>query len=218
MNSNELITEHLHLAKVIARKRMGRAPSLEQYEDAVGAGTIALCQAAQAFDPNRGVKFVTFAWVAIERAVLKHRMAQKRIFEHETRALDAPVYEEDGDSYSLLDLTNIERNELQADAEELLIQAEERARGQARLARLSPESRVRVEALLADEGQAQLGWKQISREAGVRVGSRDVPVKGPPMTRAERQKRYEQRNNRAVNDRKNAARRAKNAAARAVAA
>ncbi len=56
-----LITEHLPLVGHIARETAARLPRHLGTEDLVGAGSLALVQAAHSYDPELGVPFARFA-------------------------------------------------------------------------------------------------------------------------------------------------------------
>lgn len=55
---NPLVTENMGLVHLCARRFAGRGID---YEDMVGAGSLGLVKAAQNFDPERGLRFSTYA-------------------------------------------------------------------------------------------------------------------------------------------------------------
>ncbi len=64
---DDLIRDHLYIAKYIARKyKNNNIP----YEDLVQEGYIGLIQAVKHFDPDRGVKFSTYATFWVKQAIL----------------------------------------------------------------------------------------------------------------------------------------------------
>lgn len=67
----KLVTDHLHLVRVIFRAMIRKRPTLARLgEDAIGAGLAALCEAALHFDQSRGILFRTYADRAIRHAIL----------------------------------------------------------------------------------------------------------------------------------------------------
>jgi RNA polymerase sigma factor for flagellar operon FliA len=65
---HELVTAHLPLVQSLARKLAAQLPWVER-DDLVSAGREGLIQAAQRFDPSRGVAFSTFAYYRIRGAM-----------------------------------------------------------------------------------------------------------------------------------------------------
>ena len=59
------------------------------YEEALQAGRIGLWRAIQGYDPTRGTRFSTYAWVAIYRQV--HRRAQELSRETDVEVQELPV-------------------------------------------------------------------------------------------------------------------------------
>jgi len=73
MSDNEresLIVESLPLIKHIAHKVAMRLPSTVEMRDLVNAGVLGLLDAIDKFEPERGVKFKTYAEVRIRGAIL----------------------------------------------------------------------------------------------------------------------------------------------------
>lgn len=65
-----LITEHLPLVGHIARETAARLPRHLGTEDLVGAGSLALVQAAHSYDPELGVPFARFANTRVRGAMI----------------------------------------------------------------------------------------------------------------------------------------------------
>ena len=68
--AEDLITSNMPLVGHIVRETMGRVPSHVNRDDLTSAGLTALVQAAQAFDPERGVPFERYAATRIRGAIL----------------------------------------------------------------------------------------------------------------------------------------------------
>jgi RNA polymerase sigma factor for flagellar operon FliA len=66
----ELVTGHLALVGHIARETAARLPRHLDTDDLLGAGALALVQAAHAFDPTLGVPFARFASTRIRGAMI----------------------------------------------------------------------------------------------------------------------------------------------------
>lgn len=64
--------EHLGLVGHLAREAAARLPRHLDADDLVGAGSLALVQAARAFDPALGVPFARFASTRIRGAMIDH--------------------------------------------------------------------------------------------------------------------------------------------------
>jgi RNA polymerase sigma factor FliA len=67
-----LVREHLGLVGHLAREAASRLPRHLDADDLVGAGSLALVQAARAFDPALGVPFARFASARIRGAMIDH--------------------------------------------------------------------------------------------------------------------------------------------------
>jgi len=65
-----LILEHMPQIKYIAQRISTKLPSHVELSDLVGTGVIGLLDAIEKFDPNRGVKFKTYAELRIKGAIL----------------------------------------------------------------------------------------------------------------------------------------------------
>ncbi len=70
MSNDELVTQNLALVGHIVRETMGRVPSHVSRDDLTSAGMLALVQAAQSYQEERGVPFARYAATRIRGAVL----------------------------------------------------------------------------------------------------------------------------------------------------
>ena len=69
-SSNETIQKYMPLVKSIARRISIKLPKHYDIEDLISDGVVGLLSATERFDPNRGVKFETFATYYIKGAIL----------------------------------------------------------------------------------------------------------------------------------------------------
>jgi RNA polymerase sigma factor for flagellar operon FliA len=67
---DELIEEHLHFPRVIARQLAATSTRAAFLDDLIAAGNVGLVEAAERFDPACGVRFSTFAWPRIKGAMI----------------------------------------------------------------------------------------------------------------------------------------------------
>jgi len=67
---DELVTDHLGLVGHLAREAAARLPRHLDSDDLIGAGALALVQAAHSFDPTMGVPFARFASTRIRGAMI----------------------------------------------------------------------------------------------------------------------------------------------------
>jgi RNA polymerase sigma factor for flagellar operon FliA len=67
---NELIESHLNVVRHILGKLVAQLPPGVDVENLESAGTLGLVEAANKFDPERGVKFETYAYTRIRGAIL----------------------------------------------------------------------------------------------------------------------------------------------------
>ena len=67
---NELIESHLRLVRHILGKLVAQLPPSVDVENLESAGTLGLVEAANKFDPERGIKFETYAYTRIRGAIL----------------------------------------------------------------------------------------------------------------------------------------------------
>lgn len=70
IDRDRLILEHVPLLKHIAGRMALDLPARVEREDLVGYGMIGLIQAADAWEPARGLKFSTFAYPKVRGAIL----------------------------------------------------------------------------------------------------------------------------------------------------
>src|SRR5438046_106416 len=67
---DKLIVEHLSLIKHIAHRVATRLPASVEIGDLVNAGVLGLLDAVEKFEPERGVKFKTYAELRVRGAIL----------------------------------------------------------------------------------------------------------------------------------------------------
>src|SRR5262245_54150875 len=67
-----LVAEHVSLVKYIASRVSAKLPPSIDADDLVGAGMLGLIDAAEKFDPSRGIRFRTYAERRIRGAILDH--------------------------------------------------------------------------------------------------------------------------------------------------
>ncbi len=65
----ELISSHQGLVKSIALKITESLPTQFELDDLIGYGQVGLAEAAQEFDPARGVRFATYAYYRVRGAI-----------------------------------------------------------------------------------------------------------------------------------------------------
>src|SRR5262245_66104720 len=70
LHPDELVFAHQGLVRAIARGIHRSFPSYIDLDDLIGYGQLGLAQAAQDFDPARGIQFSTFAYYRIRGAIL----------------------------------------------------------------------------------------------------------------------------------------------------
>lgn len=68
--NNETIQRYMPLVKSIARRISSKLPRHYDFEDLISDGVVGLLSAAERFDPERGVKFETFATYYIKGSIL----------------------------------------------------------------------------------------------------------------------------------------------------
>lgn len=88
-DQKKLVSDNIGLVHTVAKK----FPHLGMYDDRVQDGYVALCRAAQGFDPNMGRKFSTYAVPAIRHEIVRQGRAQQTSFSLSARAAEsfAPV-------------------------------------------------------------------------------------------------------------------------------
>ena len=67
---DQLILAHLPMVKHVIGRLVGRLPSGIDAENLESAGILGLVEAANRFDPERGVKFETYVYMRIRGAVV----------------------------------------------------------------------------------------------------------------------------------------------------
>jgi len=68
---NMLIQRYAHLVSITAGRLFGPMPSGVERDDLVGAGVVGLVKAVDQFDPDRNIKFETYAITLIRGAILE---------------------------------------------------------------------------------------------------------------------------------------------------
>src|SRR5947207_7660889 len=68
----ELIIENLQLVKFLAQRFSSRLPVSVEVDDLISAGVMGLMDAADKFQPERGIKFSTYARQRISGAILDY--------------------------------------------------------------------------------------------------------------------------------------------------
>ncbi len=89
---DELVTTHLALVGHLAREAASRLPRHLDTDDLIGAGALALVQAAHSFDPEQGVPFPRFASTRVRGAMIdqmRQRDWATRSVRSRARALNA---------------------------------------------------------------------------------------------------------------------------------
>ncbi|HEY4060010.1 MAG TPA: sigma-70 family RNA polymerase sigma factor [Kofleriaceae bacterium] len=67
---DQLVEKHLDLANKAARMVFPRVKQHVEFDELVALGTIGLAEAAERFDPARGVPFGAFAWYRVQGAIV----------------------------------------------------------------------------------------------------------------------------------------------------
>lgn len=108
-----LITHNLRLVVYIAKKFDGAATSTE---DLISIGTIGLMKAVKTFNPNKNIKFATYASRCIENEILMHlRKVNNSKFE---MSFDEPLsIDWDGNELTLRDVLGSDADEISNDIE-----------------------------------------------------------------------------------------------------
>src|SRR3954452_1825917 len=68
---SQIIRRYAHLVSITAGRLFGPLPSGVERDDLVGAGVVGLVKAVDQFDPNRGIKFETYAITLVRGAILE---------------------------------------------------------------------------------------------------------------------------------------------------
>ena len=114
-NSNRdlLITHNLRLVVYIAKKFESKTTSTE---DLVSIGTIGLMKAVKTFNPEKNIKFATYASRCIENEILMH-LRKVNNSKHEL-SFDEPLsIDWDGNELTLRDVLGSEPDEISVDIE-----------------------------------------------------------------------------------------------------
>lgn len=72
LRQRDLIEENMSLVKYLATRLSAKLPPNIEVDDLVGAGMLGLIDAAEKFDPSRGIRFRTYAERRIRGAILDH--------------------------------------------------------------------------------------------------------------------------------------------------
>jgi len=67
---NDIVMAYSNLVKVIALKMRGIYKNYAQLDDVINQGIIALIDAVEKYDPDRGIKFETFASIKVKGAII----------------------------------------------------------------------------------------------------------------------------------------------------
>lgn len=67
-----LVEEHISLVRFLAMRLSAKLPPSIEVDDLVGAGMLGLIDAADKFDPSRGIRFRTYAERRVRGAILDH--------------------------------------------------------------------------------------------------------------------------------------------------
>jgi RNA polymerase sigma factor FliA len=70
IDRNALIESHLGQVKIIADRLLSKLPPCVDRDDLIGAGVMGLIDAAEKYDPSRGVMFKTYAEMRVRGAML----------------------------------------------------------------------------------------------------------------------------------------------------
>ncbi len=68
---NTIIKRYAHLVSITAGRLFGPMPPGVERDDLIGAGAVGLIKAVDQFDPDRGIKFETYAITLIRGAILE---------------------------------------------------------------------------------------------------------------------------------------------------
>jgi RNA polymerase sigma factor for flagellar operon FliA len=92
LSVDELVTSNLALVGHLTREAAARLPRHLDSDDLMGAGALALVQAAQSFDPTLGVPFARFASTRVRGAMIDH-MRQRDWASRSVRARSRAIAE-----------------------------------------------------------------------------------------------------------------------------
>ena len=72
VDKSTLVEDHVSLVRYLATRLSAKLPPSIEVDDLVGAGMLGLIDAAEKFDPSRGIRFRTYAERRIRGAILDH--------------------------------------------------------------------------------------------------------------------------------------------------
>jgi RNA polymerase sigma factor (sigma-70 family) len=186
MTRNQLVEENLKFARAVATRRSLGAPR-ESYswKEAFSVACEALIKAADTWRPGRGASFPAYAWLLMNREVSDARQKESSTWRVETCARhDRHGDPDDGAAGAAQGRDSLAesdeyRAELVPSPEELLLEAQERARAQDRLSRLPFAQRRTVEDVLAGRAHAPLNLEKIAASVGLKLPSNALPERAP---------------------------------------
>jgi RNA polymerase sigma factor (sigma-70 family) len=79
MRNAELAEKHAGLVKTVAQAMRRRLPRRTDIQELESAGTLGLVDAAERFEPERGVKFSAWASIKIRGAILDHLRRERHM-------------------------------------------------------------------------------------------------------------------------------------------
>lgn len=180
MNRRQLIESNISTAAYFAnRVCFTKNRSDPAWQDAFQAGCLAICEAAEAYDPSKG-EFHPYAVQCVENAVRRLRFLACRDRKTLLSTRDLKEGSAGEDSWAESDISHWAEFGAATvpSPEELLLEAAERAEGQARLAKLPEAEQLDVERLLSREYRKRetanpVAWAE---RVGVRVPEKDRPA------------------------------------------
>ncbi len=107
-SSNEAIKRYTPLVRSIARRLSMKLPSHYDYNDLISDGMVGLLLAIERFDPERGVKFETFATYYVKGAILDNLPKLPKVQKTETEVIYQSADDVETDSATLFNkVTNL---------------------------------------------------------------------------------------------------------------
>ena len=100
-SSNEAIKRYTPLVRSIARRLSMKLPSHYDYNDLISDGMVGLLLAIERFDPERGVKFETFATYYVKGAILDNLPKLPKVQKTETEVIYQSSEDVETDSATL---------------------------------------------------------------------------------------------------------------------
>jgi len=76
---NEIALGYYNIVKILAAKMIASYRSYAEFDDMLNQGFIALIDAVEKYDPNRGVKFETFSSIIVKGALIDFIRVQDRV-------------------------------------------------------------------------------------------------------------------------------------------